>query len=143
MSRTTQMTSKRSPQTTFSSEENHSMTVSYLDCGITNKDISSRKHYRQVQALAGLFWQRWRKEYLPDLTRRPIWRSQVSNVAVGELVLLNDDSVRNTKRGSWPLARVLRTLPAKDGTVRVVELKTKDGVYTRPVSKIHRLEDNI
>ena len=114
---------------------------SYLDCDITDKDISSRKHYRQVQALAGLFWRRWRKEYLPDLTRRPIWRSKVSNVAVGELVLLNDDD--DTKRRSWPLARVIRTLPARDGTVRIVELKTKDGVYTRPVSKIHRLEDHL
>ena len=113
---------------------------SYLDCGITDKDVSSRKHYRQVQALAAAFWQRWKKEYLPDLTRRPVWRSKVANLRVGELVLLNDDD--DNRRKSWPLARVLRTMPARDGTVRVVELKTKDGTYIRPVSKLHRLENN-
>ena len=113
---------------------------SYLDCEITDKDVSSRKHYRQVQALAAAFWQRWKKEYLPDLTRRPKWRSKVANLQVGELVLLNEDD--DTRRKSWPLARVLRTMPARDGTVRVVELKTKDGTYTRPVSKLHRLDYN-
>ena len=113
---------------------------SYLDCNITDRDITSRKHYRQVQALAAAFWQRWRTEYLPDLTRRPKWRNKVSNVQVGELVLLNDDD--SIRRKNWCLARVLQTMPARDGTVRVVKLKTKNGTYTRPVSKIHRLEEN-
>jgi hypothetical protein len=113
---------------------------SYIDCDITDKDISSRRHYRQVQALASVFWRRWKREYLPDLSRRPVWRSKMSNVSPGELVLLNDDD--NSKRGSWPLGRVIRTMPSKDGTVRVVEIKTKDGIYTRPVAKLHRLEEN-
>ena len=113
---------------------------SHLDCNITDKDICSRRSYRQVQALAAAFWQRWRREYLPDLTRRPTWRSKVANVQVGELVLLNDDD--SIRRKTWHLARVLRTMPSKDGTVRVVELKTKNGTYVRPVAALHRLEDN-
>ena len=113
---------------------------SYLECDITDKDISSRKHYRQVQALAAAFWQRWRKEYLPDLTRRPTWRSKVANVKTGELVLLNDDD--SIRQKTWHLARVIRTMPSKDGTVRIVEVKTKNGTYVRPVAKLHRLEDN-
>ena len=58
---------------------------------------------------------------------------------VGELVLVADD---DTRRGKWPLARITRTMPGGDGIVRVVELKTKDGVYTRPVVKVRRLEDS-
>ena len=59
---------------------------------------------------------------------------------MGELVLLDDDS---SKRRNWPLARVTNVQPGKDGTVRVAEIRTKDGTYTRPVSKLLRLEDDI
>ena len=34
-------------------------------------------------------------------------------------------------------------MPGEDGVVRVVEVKTKDGVYTRPVAKICPLEDEL
>ena len=112
----------------------------YLDCDIDEKDISSRKHFRQVQALAAIFWQRWRREYMPDLTKRPKWKAKIRNIEVGELVLLNDAD--GSKRKKWPLARVTKVVPGRDGTVRVVEIKTKDGSYVRPVTKLHRLEDN-
>ena len=42
-----------------------------------------------------------------------------------------------------PLARVIKVLPGKDGVVRVAEIRTKDGSYTRPVSRLLRLEDDI
>ena len=61
------------------------------------------------------------------------------NFKVSELVLVADD---DTRRSKWPLARVTKTMPGEDGVVRVVELKTKDGVYTRPVLKLRRLEDS-
>ena len=112
----------------------------YLDCDIDERDISSRKHYRQVQALTAVFWQRWRREYLPDLTKRSKWQAKIRNIEVGELVLLNDDD--DNRRKKWPLARVTKVVPGRYGVVRVVEIKTKDGSYVRPVTKLHRLEDN-
>ena len=33
-------------------------------------------------------------------------------------------------------------MPGDDGVVRVVQLRTKQGTYTRPVAKLFRLEDN-
>ena len=36
----------------------------------------------------------------------------------------------------WPLARVTEVYPGKDDVVRVVQVKTSTGTYTRPVSKI-------
>ncbi len=45
------------------------------------------------------------------------------------------------KRGKWPLGRVVNVMPSVDGVVRVVEVRTKDGTYTRPVAKICKLED--
>ena len=50
---------------------------------------------------------------------------------------MDDDNKR-----TWSLARVTRVFPGDDGTVRVVEVKTKDGHYTRPVAKICSLEDD-
>ena len=33
-------------------------------------DITSRKKWRQVQALRNRFWEQWKKQYLPTLTQR-------------------------------------------------------------------------
>ena len=107
--------------------------------GTDDQDITSRKHWRQVQGLTGIFWRRWKREYLPNLTKRTRWKDKVANFKVGELVLLNDDNLR---RGKWPLARITKVMPGKDNVVRVAEIRTRDGTYTRPVVKLYRLEDN-
>ena len=104
-----------------------------------SKDISSRKKWRQVQALRDRFWDQWKTEYLPTLTHRRKWTQGTPNLKPGQLVLVNDDSQR---RKSWPLARVISVQPGKDGVVRVAEVRTKDGTYTRPVVKLHELEDD-
>ena len=62
------------------------------------------------------------------------------NLTVGELVVLVDDDV---KRGNWPLGRITKVVvPSEDGVVRTVEVKAKNGIYTRPAVKICKLEDN-
>ena len=44
-----------------------------------------------------------------------------------------EDGIIPTK---WPLARVIKTYPGKDGIVRVVNIKTQRGSYRRPVHKL-------
>ena len=106
---------------------------------ISEHDVYSRKKYKQVQALTAHFWKRWKTEYLPTLTTRPRgWRENVVQFKEGDLVLVHDD---NTKRGMWPLARVTKVMPGNDGVVRTVDVRTKTGVYTRPVAKLYQLED--
>ena len=70
--------------------------------------------------------------------KRPCWRKRKPNFEVGELVLVQDE---DTKRGKWPLGRITRVMPGKDGVVRTIEVKTKSGIYTRPAAKILKLED--
>ena len=36
----------------------------------------------------------------------------------------------------WPIARVVEVHQGQDGHVRVVKIRTKNGVYTRPVTKV-------
>ena len=106
---------------------------------ISEADVTSRKKWKQVQALQSSFWTRWTKEYLPSLMKRPCWRTRKPNFEVGELVLVHDE---DTKRGKWPLGGITRVMPGKDGVVRTIEVKTKSGIYRRPVAKILKLEDN-
>ena len=108
-------------------------------CEVDEHEVDSRRKFRQVQAIANQFWTVWRREYLPQLTKRGNWRKHIENVQVGELVVLVDDE---QKRGKWPLGRITKVLPSSDDVVRVVEVKTKDGIYTRPVTKLCKLEDN-
>ena len=55
----------------------------------------------------------------------------------------NDLSDEDSRRGKWPLARIIKIMPGDDGIVRVAQVRTKDGIYTQPVVKLHKLEDNI
>ena len=42
----------------------------------------------------------------------------------------------------WPLGKVLKAFTGSDGLVRVVEVKTQSGIFTRPVHKIALLLPN-
>ena len=56
----------------------------------------------------------------------------MKNVSVDDVVVREDGMVPTL----WPLARVVRVYPGKDGLVRVVDVKTSKGVYKRPVTKL-------
>ncbi|XP_071479632.1 uncharacterized protein [Diadema antillarum] len=96
-------------------------------------DVYARRRWRQVQYMSDMFWRRWTKEYLPQLQQRQKWVEPQRNLQVGDLVLLVDQTL---PRNTWLLGRVMRTLPDAEGYVRSVEVKTKLGAYTRPISKL-------
>lgn len=106
-----------------------------------DKEVNSRRRWRQAQVLAGQFWKRWRQEYLPTLLQRQKWRGENRNMRVGDVVLMMDD---NAPRGFWPLAKVIKVFEGADGRVRSVELKTGAGhEYHRPVTKVCWLEESV
>ena len=76
--------------------------------------------------------------YFPALIERKRWNLPSHNLSVGDLVMVVDEK---TQRGDWPLARVTRIFPGKDNTVRVCEVKTKCGLYKKPVAKLALLEE--
>ncbi|KAL9969332.1 hypothetical protein ACROYT_G021532 [Oculina patagonica] len=73
-----------------------------------------------------------------SLTVRPKWLRGSRDVVEGDLVLVMTD---NLPRGRWPFARVTRVVRGNDGRVRSAEVKTKAGVYVRPVTKLCLLEE--
>ena len=96
--------------------------------------------WRKTQALADVFWKRWLNEYLPLLQPRKQWWGTSTNLQVGDLVLINDNS---TKRGYWPKAVVEECYPDKDGLVRRVRVRTADAVLMRDVRKLSLLEGHV
>jgi len=109
-----------------------------LPPGIFVKDnVRLQKGWKKVQALANSFWRRWTDEYLPTLSKRAKRAHPKRNLKVNDLCLLRDESLA---RGHWPLARITRTFPSTDGLVRSVEVRTKTGLYRRPITKVCLLE---
>lgn len=96
-----------------------------------------RSQWRQVQALASMFWTRWRHEYLPTLQSRRKWVEDRRNLREGDVVLLKDSQAA---RNEWPMALVTSTFPSQDGKVRKVEVKTttqgSQKKFLRPVSEV-------
>ncbi|GFY70989.1 uncharacterized protein TNIN_221881 [Trichonephila inaurata madagascariensis] len=62
---------------------------------------------------------------------------KASSIKEGDIVLVGDT---NSKRINWPLGKVKNIYPGKDGIVRVVEIKTKNGTFLRPVQRLYPLE---
>jgi hypothetical protein len=103
-----------------------------LPCGIfDSNDTYSRRRWRQVQYLSGLFWKRWKDEYLHLLQVRQKWVKPTRNLSEGDIVLFVDQT-----RNAWTLARVLTITKDKKGFVRIVQLKTPTGILQRPIHKL-------
>lgn len=96
-----------------------------------------RKRWKYIQHLANQFWQRWQREYIPELVKRNKWLDVKRNLKVGDLVLLVDE---NTPRNLWPLAIVTEVFHGRDDLIRSVKLKTKSSVFVRPISKVVLIE---
>lgn len=94
------------------------------------------KAFNWHQAMLQRFWRRWRSEYLTMLLPKSKWITSKPNIAVNDLVLINEP---NAPPLEWPLGRVIKLFPGNDGVVRVVEIKTARNTLVRPVNKLCRL----
>ncbi|XP_062588283.1 uncharacterized protein LOC134249947 [Saccostrea cucullata] len=96
------------------------------------KDNYVRRRWRQIQYLADIFWARWKNEYLQLLQKRQKWTQPTRNMKVGDIVLVMDNSPRN----SWIMGRVIETMKDRDDVVRVVKVKTGSSTLMRPIRKL-------
>ena len=103
-----------------------------------DKEISSRRWWRQAQVVTNHVWKRWLKEYIPNLLQRRKWTANARNLEKGHLVLTADPG---SPRGIWSLGRVIRPITADLGIVPAAEIKTKTGSLVRPVAQIALLEE--
>ena len=93
-----------------------------------------RKLFKTAQAYAEMIWKRWTREYLPQWNQRSKWsKEHVRNLKEGELVWLEDDSV---KRCEYKFGRIIEIFTANDGVVRSARVKMAHGELNRPVVKL-------
>ncbi len=100
---------------------------------ISPKERLTSKSWRRAQQITNDFWRRWMTEYIPNLTERIKWTRNERALHLNDLVLVADKA---NERGTWPVGRVTKLMPGKDGVVRTAVVKTKSGEYTRPVIKL-------
>lgn len=105
---------------------------------IPDRDISSIPENRlsswtKCVQIKQHFWKRYMTEYLHSLQKKSKWTKKERNLAVGDLVLIID----NTSSPSyWPIGRVIRVFPGSENMVRAALVQTKLGEFTRPIAKL-------
>lgn len=104
---------------------------------LDTSDFNPRKRWRRVQELIRHFWNRWRKEWLPALSRRKKWHQQKRDLEVDDVVIV---IYPDCARGDWPLGRVIETYPGSDKRVRAAKLLVKNKEIVRPITKLCPLE---
>ncbi|GFS54436.1 putative RNA-directed DNA polymerase from transposon X-element [Trichonephila clavipes] len=114
--------------------ENRNLDVPDIDYRDT---VNLRKRVRYQQKLLNDLRHRFRKEYLGLLIQNKNKKGPLSEVRLGEIVLIGDDI---KKRMHWPLAKVIRLISGKDGKIRTVKLKTHTGTMLRPIQRVYPLE---
>lgn len=89
--------------------------------------------YQYLYRLYTDFWKSWSREYLDQLQPRHKWNERKQNISVGQIVVISEDNLPPSK---WSLGRITAVYPAKDGLIRVVDVKCGNSTLKRP---IHRL----
>ena len=123
----------------------------------TETTSSSQKRHILAQELITHFWNRWLREYVPNLIERRQWLRPRRNLAVNDLVLV---VTPNSPRGTWPIGRVTRVIAGPDGVVRSADVKVtralplkrnqspsniqvSSHIYNRSVHKLCLLEEDL
>ena len=90
-------------------------------------------HFQQLERIKQQFWARWSKEYIAQLQERTKWKIHKDSLTVGSMVLVRDETLPSYK---WRLGRIVEVYPGDDQIVRVVSIKTSNGVIKRAISKV-------
>lgn len=94
---------------------------------------TSLNRWQRISFLKQQFWHLWSRDYISSLQQRSKWYHIQPNITEGQLVVIHED---NTPPQQWSLARVTKTIAGSDGRVRVIELKSKNGSFCRPIQKV-------
>ena len=95
--------------------------------------INRLTRWQRVQQIVQLFWTRWSKEYLNELQQRKKWNKVQPNIQINDMVLIKEDNLPCTQ---WLLGRVITVHAGADERIRVVTVRTKNGIKERAISKL-------
>lgn len=89
--------------------------------------------WKRLKQLSQQFWKLWSRDYVHTQVQRNKWKRNEKELVIGQLVYIYG---QNTSPLDWPLGRVEKLLPGKDGVVRVAVIKSATGTLTRPVNRL-------
>ncbi|XP_059611719.1 uncharacterized protein LOC132258411 [Phlebotomus argentipes] len=99
-------------------------------------NINCHQRWKMCQRMVQEFTAKWKLSYLHTLQARVKWTEERDNLKLDDIVILHDASVF---ANNWTIGRVVRVSEGTDGRVRVVDVRTPTGTYTRAISNISKL----
>jgi Family of unknown function (DUF5641) len=106
--------------------------VAMLEPNYIDVNANRLQRWQLLQKITQHFWKRWSSDYLSTLQKRDK-TSRIITILPNTIVMIKEDNLPPTQ---WLLGRVVEVQPGQDGLVRVVTLKTKNGICKRPVVKL-------
>lgn len=95
--------------------------------------LSYANRWQKLKILYHHFARRWKEEYLKELHKRFKWKYPQRDYAVGDLVIIRQD---NLPPNQWRLGRIEAVIRGNDSRVRVADVRTANGIVTRPIVKL-------
>ncbi|XP_065072720.1 uncharacterized protein LOC135697066 [Ochlerotatus camptorhynchus] len=89
--------------------------------------------FRYVNELRQHFWDRWSKEYIPELQLKGKWHRTTNTLEEGDLVLVRQQKLPVNR---WVTGRIQHLHGAPDGNPRLATVKTSNGEI---VQSVHNL----
>lgn len=107
----------------------------YPEYNLSDVPVNRLSRWQLVEKIRMHFWKRWSREYLTSLQVRTKWHKEVPSISnvEGMMVILMED---NTPPLSWKTGRIIEAHPGNDGQVRVVTIKTIQGLVKRSLNKV-------
>ncbi|XP_023037230.2 uncharacterized protein LOC26530003 [Drosophila willistoni] len=99
----------------------NSRSLIYVSLDDEDQEAHTPNHL-QSEMFANLFWKRWVKEMLPNITRRCKWHKNVKLIGVANIVLIVEE---NHRRNTWTKGRVVEVTTAADGQIRQAKTTSK------------------
>ncbi|XP_044262769.1 uncharacterized protein LOC123010131 [Tribolium madens] len=100
---------------------------------LTNSPKTLKSRWLNIQRIRQHFWKRWHRDYLNQQQTRSKWNENYRNIKVGTMVLMIED---NQPPLQWPVGRIVENYAGQDSVVRVILVKTVNGLYKRSVKKV-------
>ncbi|XP_011699812.1 PREDICTED: uncharacterized protein LOC105457069 [Wasmannia auropunctata] len=108
--------------------------VSHPEPDITQLKVNRLSRWQHLEQMRQHFWRRWSHEYLSQLQNRTKWQSSRGPaLEIGQLVICREDGLPPLK---WMLGRIEEVSPGTDGIIRAATIKTSNGSFKRPATKL-------
>ncbi|XP_055604343.1 uncharacterized protein LOC129752593 [Uranotaenia lowii] len=103
---------------------------------LPNPDVPYDLRFRYIMELKNHFWERWHREYIPELQIKGKWQKPSNEIIPGDLVLIRSKNLLSTQ---WRLGRVLKLHDSPDGHPRLATVRVQSGEITQTIHNISKL----